>query len=68
MYSKLFILSLVCLLAPACFVAADEEEVTELKIEVLHKPDKCERAAAKADYLSMHYRGSLLNGQEFDSR
>lgn len=40
----------------------------ELKTEILKKVDSCSRAAAKGDMLTMHYRGSVLDGEEFDSR
>lgn len=43
-------------------VAADE-----LKIEVIHKPSECDRQSKKNDMLSMHYRGTLEDGTEFDS-
>ncbi|UXI14623.1 hypothetical protein NH340_JMT00566 [Sarcoptes scabiei] len=49
---------------------ADEtvtEEITELKVETIEKSSDCSRQAAKGDMLSMHYKGSLLNGKEFDS-
>lgn len=40
----------------------------ELKIEVTHKPENCERLTKKHDMLSMHYRGMLeSDGSEFDS-
>jgi len=62
------ILPLLCLWA-VC-VAADEanNEVTELEIITLHKPDDCKRSSKRGDMLSMHYRGTLKeNGKEFDS-
>lgn len=46
------------------FVRADVEE---LEIEVLHKPDSCERKSKKGDMMSMHYKGTLEDGTEFDS-
>ena len=48
------------------FISADE--VTELKVETTHKPSQCDREAKRTDMLSMHYRGTLLDGTEFDSR
>lgn len=59
--------NLIFLLCFAAFCSADEE-VTELKTETLSKPETCSRAAARGDVLSMHYKGSLLSGKEFDSR
>lgn len=62
------ILPLLCLWA-VC-VAADEvnNEVTDLEIVTLHKPDDCKRSSKRGDMLSMHYRGTLKeDGKEFDS-
>lgn len=42
--------------------------VDELKIEVHHKPEECLRVSKKNDMLTMHYRGTLEDGTEFDSR
>jgi FK506-binding protein 14 len=39
----------------------------EMKIEVHHKPEDCERLSKKHDMLSMHYKGTLEDGSEFDS-
>lgn len=39
----------------------------DLKIEVLHKPTDCERLTHINDIVSMHYRGTLEDGTEFDS-
>ena len=40
----------------------------DLKVEVVSKPEECSRSASKGDMLSMHYRGTLEDGTEFDSR
>ena len=40
----------------------------DLDIEVIEKPEKCERSSTKGDMLAMHYRGRLDDGTEFDSR
>lgn len=40
----------------------------ELDIDVIKKADKCDRKSKKGDLLAMHYRGSLDDGKEFDSR
>ena len=50
------------------FVACSLALGAELKSETLHKVDSCSRAAAKGDMLTMHYRGNVLDGDEFDSR
>ena len=40
----------------------------ELKIEVISKPDDCSKKTKKGDMLKMHYKGTLADGSEFDSR
>lgn len=45
-------------------VVADEE----LKIDVITKPDSCDKKTKRGDLLKMHYKGTLLDGSEFDSR
>lgn len=45
-----------------------EDTVTELQVETIDKPSECKREARRGDMLSMHYRGSLTDGTEFDSR
>jgi len=49
----------MCLLANAI---ADE-----LKVDVVFKPDKCDRKTKAGDQLSMHYTGTLEDGTKFDS-
>lgn len=58
------------LLLMLCYVTLGRasDEITELKIETITKPESCERAAARGDLLTMHYKGSLLDGKVFDSR
>ncbi|KAI1285738.1 Peptidyl-prolyl cis-trans isomerase FKBP14 [Halotydeus destructor] len=55
------------LLTLVALVFADVEDVDELKIETVFKPDTCDRQTKKGDQLSMHYTGTLLDGTEFDS-
>ena len=62
---------LLCLaLAVAATAAATSAQASnaELQVETLHKPSECARQARRGDMLSMHYRGSLDDGSEFDSR
>ncbi|CAG2113038.1 unnamed protein product [Medioppia subpectinata] len=60
------ILSVICCLIWT--VVCDESEaLEELKVEVLFKPEECSRKSAKGDMLSMHYKGTLEDGKEFDS-
>ena len=42
--------------------------VDELKLEIVYKPEDCGRVSKKNDMLTMHYRGTLEDGTEFDSR
>lgn len=49
-----------------CILRTDAEE-KDVKIEVLQKSDKCDRSAQKGDLLSLHYKGTLEDGTEFDS-
>jgi hypothetical protein len=41
---------------------------TELKSEVLYKPEVCETKSKNGDMLTMHYKGTLQDGTAFDSR
>lgn len=43
------------------------DSTDDLDIEVIEKPEKCERSAKKGDMLAMHYKGRLDDGTEFDS-
>ena len=52
-------------------VSADTEnnEVSsELEISTISKPDDCDKVSKRGDMLTMHYRGTLDDGTEFDSR
>ena len=53
------------------FVVSSYEEVIEtdsgLKIEMIEKPEECERKVKKGDNLAMHYTGMLEDGDKFDS-
>ena len=53
---------------PASNSPKDKAEVEALKIEVLYKPDECENKSKKSDTLTMHYKGTLVDGTQFDSR
>ena len=72
--SKYLFLALV-LSATVFLVHADDDEKTDtetelpiLGIEVLEKPEECEEKSAKGNLLSMHYKGTLEDGTQFDSR
>jgi len=61
-------MSLQCLLffTLVCISLCDEP-VGELKIDIIHAPDECERKSGRGDMLTMHYKGTLEDGSEFDS-
>jgi len=48
-------------------VFGDEENLPELKIEVIEKPENCEVKSQKGSLLSMHYKGTFADGKQFDS-
>lgn len=48
-------------------LAVDGSEVTQLQIGVKFKPESCELKAHKGDLVSVHYRGLLSDGTEFEN-
>ncbi len=42
--------------------------VDGLEIEIVEKPEKCDRESKAGDVLHMHYTGTLTDGSKFDSR
>jgi len=49
-------------------VSLCDETVTELKIDVVHEPENgCDRKSGRGDMLTMHYKGTLEDGTEYDS-
>lgn len=51
----------------ALFADVYSDLTDELEIEILHKPEKCQKTSKKGDMLSMHYKGTLDDGTMFDS-
>lgn len=56
------------LLAALASLALAAEDATELKIEVVSVPEGCTVKSKTGDTLTMHYTGTLANGEKFDSR
>ena len=50
-----------------CLSAEIIETESGLKIEVISRPEECERKVKKGDNLAMHYTGMLEDGDKFDS-
>ncbi|XP_022257869.1 peptidyl-prolyl cis-trans isomerase FKBP2-like isoform X2 [Limulus polyphemus] len=66
----IFLLYFTLMLAIAQFnivLPAETQENNELEMGVIKKPEKCDRSSRTGDILSVHYRGSLDDGTEFDS-
>lgn len=49
-----------------CLVAAIS--CADLKVEKLLVPEGCEQKSKVGDMLTMHYKGTLTDGTQFDSR
>jgi len=60
------IIALIAIFATTV-VFANADDITELKVTTVSKPDDCNKVAKKGDMLSMHYTGKLMDGTEFDS-
>ncbi|XP_035223938.1 FK506-binding protein 2-like [Stegodyphus dumicola] len=61
--------SVICLLflCSVLFRTIYSDLTEELDIDVLNKIETCEKKSKKGDMLSMHYKGTLDDGTEFDS-
>jgi FK506-binding protein 2 len=72
--SKLNVLSmLLALFVTLCYfvqgakLTQDLPADAPLRIGVTHRAEKCEQKSQPGDQLSMHYTGTLINGEQFDS-
>merc|ERR1712038_609867 len=60
---KVFLMSVLV----AATMAEPELKESGLKVELLSKPDSCDKVARNGDMLTMHYTGTLEDGSKFDS-
>merc|ERR1712048_1369385 len=60
---KVFLMSVLV----AATMAEPELKESGLKVELLSKPDSCDKVARNGDMLEMHYTGTLEDGKKFDS-
>merc|ERR1712038_1502225 len=60
---KVFLMSVLV----AATMAEPELKESGLKVELISKPDTCDKVARNGDMLSMHYVGTLESGAKFDS-
>lgn len=59
---------LVCFISYIVF-ARSKAKLGDLKVEILHKEEQCDRQTQNGDYLTIDYVGKLAaDGKEFDSR
>lgn len=67
MFKSVIILS--CLVAAISCTGSDKKD-SNFKVEVLDNsiPEGCTEKSKKGDMLTMHYKGTLVDGTVFDSR
>lgn len=60
---------LTLLISAACLVEASSkyDNIKRLQVGVKYRPDQCDRKVKDGDRVSVHYRGTLTDGTEFDS-
>lgn len=64
-YNSLLVFLVAVIVSTTVFVQCEEKE---LEVHNTFKPEQCQRKAKVTDILTLHYKGSLENGQVFDSR
>lgn len=63
-----FVLCVIVLSLLLCAaVNAKYENVKRLQVGVKFRPETCDRAIKDGDNIDVHYRGTLVDGTEFDS-
>ncbi|KAG2386689.1 hypothetical protein C9374_002433 [Naegleria lovaniensis] len=62
----LFIALFTLLISVAC-ASSKYDNIKRLQVGVKYRPDQCDRKVKDGDRVSVHYRGTLTDGTEFDS-
>lgn len=56
------------LIATVCLFAAADDQLSDLEIHNLFKPETCDRKSKATDLITLNYKGTLQDGTIFDSR
>jgi FK506-binding protein 2 len=65
---KYFITILVVTISISTILSIEEtSKENDLKVKKLVNKIECERKTKNGDYLSVHYKGSFVNGTQFDT-
>ncbi|KAF2885771.1 hypothetical protein ILUMI_20406 [Ignelater luminosus] len=62
-----YLIILVIVFTISTFVESDNNSRKKLQIGIKKRIENCTTKTKKGDLLHMHYRGTLENGEEFDS-
>lgn len=66
--NKIVLFSLTIVIYMMTFSNFIDCKEPELEIQNTFKPEPCKRKAKVTDILTLHYKGTLADGQVFDSR